>query len=181
MIDVELIKRSRSADAIGPCGSSTPAGLQEPRRMATPTAGQRKRERRSCCRKAVLPSDASIEAVANNPVDAPDPCSGKGLDELVRYGLCHERSLLAGRSIAIRRAFHRTRTVLLIGLPSAGFGPSKKLASCGTCKGDDTFKSGTSVMFPRLEDITIKKKKGESTPAECGGDACHRRQEIWPS
>jgi hypothetical protein len=45
MIAVELIRSSRSADAIGPCGSNMPAGLQEVRRMAAPIAGQRsKRE-----------------------------------------------------------------------------------------------------------------------------------------
>src|SRR5215471_3047735 len=46
MIAVELMRRSRSADAIGPCGSNTPAGAQEERRMAAPTGGQlSKRER----------------------------------------------------------------------------------------------------------------------------------------
>jgi hypothetical protein len=82
-----------------------------------------------------------------------------GAVELVRYGLCHERSLSAGRSVAIQPAVHRTRTVILIGLPPAGFGPSKKLASCGTCKGAARLESGTSVMFRRLKDITIKKNK----------------------
>jgi hypothetical protein len=46
MIAVELIKRSRCADAIGPCGSNTPAGAQEVRRMATPTTDQGSRRER---------------------------------------------------------------------------------------------------------------------------------------
>jgi hypothetical protein len=56
MIAVELIRRSRSAEAIGPCGSSTPAGLQEGRRIAAATTGQRrKREcRRRCSKLAVF-------------------------------------------------------------------------------------------------------------------------------
>src|SRR5262249_57687409 len=55
MIAVELIRRSRSAEAIGPCGSNRPAGAQEVRRMAAPTAGQRsKRERRGPYRKPVF-------------------------------------------------------------------------------------------------------------------------------
>src|SRR6516225_6425573 len=41
MIAVELIRRSRSADAIGPWGSNRPSGLQEARRRAAPTADQR--------------------------------------------------------------------------------------------------------------------------------------------
>jgi hypothetical protein len=36
MIAVELITRSRSAEAIDPWGSNRPAGLQEVRRMAAP-------------------------------------------------------------------------------------------------------------------------------------------------
>jgi hypothetical protein len=39
-----------------------------------------------------MPADGvrqTVEAVANNPVDALNPCGGKCLDELVRYGLCH--------------------------------------------------------------------------------------------
>src|SRR5262249_62130539 len=43
MIAVELIRRSRSAEAIGPCGSNTPAGAQEVRRIAAPTTHQRSR------------------------------------------------------------------------------------------------------------------------------------------
>src|SRR5262245_51858362 len=43
MIAVELIRRSRSAAAIGPCGSNTPAGAQEVRRIAAPTTHQRSR------------------------------------------------------------------------------------------------------------------------------------------
>src|SRR5215471_706032 len=55
MIAVELIRRSRAADAIGPCGSNTPAGLQEARRRAAPTTHQRsKREPRGPCSKAVF-------------------------------------------------------------------------------------------------------------------------------
>ena len=51
MIAVELIRRSRSAEAIGPCGSNMPAGLQEARRMAAHTAGQRSgRKRQTHCR-----------------------------------------------------------------------------------------------------------------------------------
>src|SRR5215831_5398961 len=46
MIAVELIRRSRSADAIGPCGSSTPAGAQEVRRMAVLITDQRSRRDR---------------------------------------------------------------------------------------------------------------------------------------
>jgi hypothetical protein len=55
MIAVELMRRSRSADAIGPWGSNTPAGAQEERRMAAPTAGQlSKLERRGPCSKPVF-------------------------------------------------------------------------------------------------------------------------------
>jgi hypothetical protein len=46
MIAVELMRRSRSADAIGPWGSNTPAGVQEARRMAAPTTDQRSRRDR---------------------------------------------------------------------------------------------------------------------------------------
>ena len=42
---VELIRSSRSAEAIGPCGSNTPVGLQEARTGARPNTGQRRRER----------------------------------------------------------------------------------------------------------------------------------------
>jgi len=55
IIAVELIRRSRCAEAIGPCGSNTPAGLQEARRIVAPTAGQQsKLERRGLCSKAVF-------------------------------------------------------------------------------------------------------------------------------
>jgi flavin-binding protein dodecin len=54
MIAVELIRRSRSAEAIGPRGSSMPAGSQEVRRVAALTAGQRsRRERRGPCSNPV--------------------------------------------------------------------------------------------------------------------------------
>ena len=43
MIAVELMRRSRCAEAIGPCGSNTPADLQEARRMAAPGTDQRSR------------------------------------------------------------------------------------------------------------------------------------------
>src|SRR5215469_6611337 len=46
MIAVELIRISRSADAIGPCGSNTPGGAQEATRRAAPTAGQRSQPER---------------------------------------------------------------------------------------------------------------------------------------
>src|SRR5262245_37414033 len=46
MIAVELIRRSRSAAAIGPCGSITPAGAQEVRRMAVLITDQRSRRER---------------------------------------------------------------------------------------------------------------------------------------
>ena len=46
MIAVELIRRSRSADAIGPCGSRTPLGAQEARKGAAPTTDQRSRHDR---------------------------------------------------------------------------------------------------------------------------------------
>jgi hypothetical protein len=46
MIAVESNKRSRCAEAIGPCGSNTPAGAQEVRRMAAPTTDQGSRRER---------------------------------------------------------------------------------------------------------------------------------------
>src|SRR6516164_6652372 len=46
MIAVELIRRSRSAEAIGPCGSNTPAGEHEATRMATPITDQQSRPQR---------------------------------------------------------------------------------------------------------------------------------------
>src|SRR5262249_55867066 len=52
MIAVELSRSSRSAAAIGPCGSNIPAGAQDASRMAAPTAGQqRRRERGGPCSK----------------------------------------------------------------------------------------------------------------------------------
>src|SRR5262245_60839509 len=47
MIAVELIRRSRSAEAIGPLGSNTPPGAQEARRTAAPSTDQRSRRERS--------------------------------------------------------------------------------------------------------------------------------------
>jgi hypothetical protein len=47
MIAVELIRRSRSADAIGPRGSRIPSGLQEPRTKAASAKQESWRERRS--------------------------------------------------------------------------------------------------------------------------------------
>src|SRR5205807_1480278 len=46
MIAVELIRRSRSADAIGPCGSSTPTWRQEASSAEAPTTGQRRKPER---------------------------------------------------------------------------------------------------------------------------------------
>src|SRR6266478_5389531 len=41
IIAVELIRRSRSCNAIGPCGSSTPLWLHEEKRTAAHTTSQR--------------------------------------------------------------------------------------------------------------------------------------------
>jgi hypothetical protein len=46
MIAVELISRSRSADAIGPCGSSVPSDRHEARSRPAHTTGQRSRRER---------------------------------------------------------------------------------------------------------------------------------------
>jgi hypothetical protein len=55
MIAVELIRRSRSADAIGPCGFNTPAGWQDATRKAAPSTGQQSRpERQERCGELVL-------------------------------------------------------------------------------------------------------------------------------
>src|SRR6516165_94153 len=56
MIAVELIRRSRSAVAIGPCGSNTPARWQDATRKAAPTTAQRTRRdrRKRHCRPAAL-------------------------------------------------------------------------------------------------------------------------------
>src|SRR6476659_5574319 len=56
MIAVELITRSRSDDAIGPCGSNTPARWQDATRKAAHTTDQRSRRdrRKRHCRRAAL-------------------------------------------------------------------------------------------------------------------------------
>src|SRR6185369_15427869 len=46
MIAVELMRTSRCAEAIGPWGSNTPAGLQDATRIAAPTPDQRSRRER---------------------------------------------------------------------------------------------------------------------------------------
>src|SRR6266566_5143807 len=60
MIAVELISRSRSADAIGPCGSSTPVWRQE----ETSTAAQTTSERRKLERRAVAAGRCGASGVA---------------------------------------------------------------------------------------------------------------------
>src|SRR5258706_464078 len=74
MMAVALSRISRSADAIGPCGSSTPAPRQEPARHASTRAVGRKNDFRStertdrgCPRYRVPPvyaGDGSIPTVS---------------------------------------------------------------------------------------------------------------------
>src|SRR5215831_654865 len=96
MIAVELMRRSRSAEAIGPCGSNTPAGLQEARRMVAPTAGQRsKLKRRAPCSKVVF-----LTGRLNMQITRPE------------VGTCHHKSALPIilRSEAVRKIRNRRRT-----------------------------------------------------------------------
>jgi hypothetical protein len=75
MIAVELIRRSRCADAMGPCGFNTPAGWQDATRKAAHTTGQTRKPGRPGwrCGLAVLFMDEIGPLLRSEIVQHPSP------------------------------------------------------------------------------------------------------------
>src|SRR5215468_7805704 len=102
MIAVELMRRSRSADAIGPCGSNTPAGAQEERRMAAPTGGQlSKRERHRWWSKLAVFLIGRLNMA--NPLSATDPIRAAAANQLAASNIS-PTALLSRCILATSRA-----------------------------------------------------------------------------
>src|SRR5215467_12816488 len=122
MIAVELISRSRSAEAIGPCGSNTPAGEQEATRMAAPSTDKRSwpERRRRYAGLAVLLIESGGPPLSRTEVESPAQCrSRKSFCKLIGDGFRHagplgrldRKSTALGtstsRAVSSRRQWHR--------------------------------------------------------------------------